>query len=94
MTDNLRNMIDTLLSEKVAKKGLHVIAISIHIFNKSIDLFALPEDKPKFEGLKKKVNAILAADVKKKKGGKYLKVKNPKTGKNRKGFYKLKSKKA
>lgn len=87
-------MIDSILSEKEAKNGLHVTAISIHIFNKSIDLFALPEDKPIYEVLKKSVNAILAADVKKKKGGKYLKVKNPKTGKNRKGFYKLKSKKS
>jgi hypothetical protein len=94
MTGNLRNMIDSILSEKEAKTGLHVTAISIHIFNRSIDLFALPEDKPKYDVLKKKVNAILAADVKKKKGGKYLKVKNPKTGKSRKGFYKLKSKKS
>jgi len=86
-------MIDSILSEKEAKNGLHVTAISMHIFNKSIDLFALPEDMPKYEVLKKKVNAILASEVKKKKGCKYLKVKNPKTGRNRKGFYKLKIKK-
>ena len=93
MPSNLRKMIDSILSEKDAKNGLHVTAISIHIFNKSIDLFALPEDKPKYEDLKKKVNAILASEVKKKKGGKYLKVKNLKTGKNRKGYYKLKIRK-
>jgi len=90
MAGDIRNMIDSILSEKDAKNGLHVTAISIHIFNQTIDLFALPEDKPKYEVLKKRVNAILAAEVKKKKGGKYRKVKNPKTGKNRKGYYKLK----
>lgn len=83
-------MIDSILSQKEAKNGLHVTAISMHIFNQSIDLFALPEEKLKYEVLKKKVNAILAAEVKKKKGGKYRKVKNPKTGKNWKGYYKLK----
>ena len=93
MHGNLRNMIDSILSEKDAKNGLHVTTISMHIFNQTIDLFALPEDNPKYEVLKEKVNVILAAEVKKKKGGKYLKVKNPKTGKNRKGFYKLKAKK-
>ena len=93
MTGNTRNLIESLLSEKEAKKGLHVNAISTHIYNETIDLFVLPEGKVNYEVLKKKVNAILASEVKKKKGGKYLKVKNPKTGKNRKGFYKLNSEK-
>ncbi len=93
MPGTLRNMIDSILSEKDAKQGLHVTAIAIHIFNQSIDLFSQPENKPNYELLKKKINAILASEVKKKKGGKYLKVINPKTGKGRKGFYKLKSKK-
>ena len=93
MPGNLRNMIDSILSEREAKNGLHVTAIAIHIFNETIDLFDAPENSLNYEVLKKKVNSILASEVKKKKGGKYLKVINPKTGKGRKGFYKLKSKK-
>jgi hypothetical protein len=89
MTGNIRTMIDSILSEKGAKKGLHVNVISAYIFNETVDLFALPEDQMDYQVLKKKVNAILAAGVKKKKGGKYRKVKNPKTEKFRKGFYKI-----
>lgn len=69
MTGSLRNMIDSILSEKDAKQGLHVAAKTIHIFNQSIDLLSQPDDKPNYELLKKNINAILAAEVKKKKGG-------------------------
>ena len=90
MSSNIRNLIESILSEKKAKNGLHVTAIAMHIHNESINLFEAPDNSLNYEVLKKKVNAILAAEVKKKKGGKYRKVKNPKTGKNRKGYYKLK----
>ena len=90
MTDNIRSMIDAILSEKEAKNGLHINAISTHIFNESGNLFQLPEDKLNYDDIKKKVNSILAADVKKKSGGMYVKVKNSKTGKDKKGFYKKK----
>ncbi len=93
MTGNRSTMIESILSQKEAKNGLHVNVIAAHIFNKTINLFEAPEHALNYEVLKKKVNAILSAEVKKKKGGKYLKVINPKTGKGRKGFYKMKSKK-
>ncbi|MEI7523436.1 MAG: hypothetical protein WCJ95_03855 [Mariniphaga sp.] len=92
MTINIRSIIETILSQKEAKNGLHVNVISTHIFNETIDLFEDPENGINYDLLKKKVNGILAAEVKKKKGGKYLKVINPKTGKGRRGFYKLKFK--
>ena len=93
MTGNIRTLIDSILSEKEAKNGLHVRVISTHIFNESTNLFELAEDKLNYDSLKKKVNSILANEVKKKKGGKYLKVKNVQTGKDKKGFYRLKSQK-
>ena len=69
MTIDIRSIIDTILSQKEAKKGLHVNVISTHIFNETINLFEAPENAPNYELLKKNINAILAADVKKKKGG-------------------------
>jgi hypothetical protein len=44
-----------------------------------------------FDKLKRKVNRILANDVKKKRKNVFVKVINPKTNKYRKGVYKLKS---
>lgn len=44
-----------------------------------------------FENLKRKINRILANDVKKKKKNVFMKVINPKTAKFRKGYYKMKS---
>jgi hypothetical protein len=43
-----------------------------------------------FDNLKKKVNRILANDVKKKRKNVFIRVINPKTNKFRKGYYKIK----
>jgi translation elongation factor EF-Ts len=87
---NLKESIREILSDKKAKRdGLHVRHIALHIRNHNNTLFSDVNDID-FDILKKKVNRILANDVKKKRNSVFMKVINPKTNKFRKGYYKLK----
>jgi hemerythrin-like domain-containing protein len=91
---DLRESINQILSDKKAKReGLHVKHIARHILNSNNTLF--PDETElvfnDFENLKRKITRILATDVKKKKNRRFVRVKNPKTGKFRRGVYKLKS---
>jgi len=73
-----------------AKKELHVRDISTHLMNKySSELFN--EAPLIFEKVLEKVNRILNNEAKK-SDTIFAKVKNPKTRKDRKGYYKLKRK--
>ncbi len=85
----LKESIIQILSDKKARKeGLHVKHIARHIHNSNNTLFSDGSDD--FETLKKRVNRILANDVKKKKNRRFAKVKNLKTTKFKRGVYKLK----
>jgi hypothetical protein len=90
---NLRESIIHVLSDKKAKReGLHVRHIARHIFNSNYTLFT-DETELKFDDLeilKRKVNRVLANDVKKKRKNIFVRVKNPKTNKFRRGVYTLK----
>lgn len=74
------------MSLSVSLKGMHVRYITMHILNLNITLFSDGNDIS-FDVFKKKVNRILANDVKKKAGNIFMRVKNPKTNKFRKGYY-------
>jgi hypothetical protein len=88
---NLKESILQILSDKKAKRdGLHIKHIALHICNHNNNLFS-GMNEINFDVLKKKVNRILANDVKKKRNNIFVKVLNPKTNKYRKGVYKLKS---
>jgi len=92
MTDikpDIRSKIENILSRKEAKSGMHVDDISTIIFNEK-GLFQEEFANQPFEDIKKKVMSVLASDVKKKSGAKYVHVKNPKTGKDKKGWYRIK----
>jgi hypothetical protein len=87
---NLKESIRELLSDKKAKRdGLHVRHIARHIYNINNNLFS-DENDIGFDVLKRKINRILANDVKKKRNSVFIKVINPKTNTFRKGYYKLK----
>lgn len=87
MEPNLKEFIRRILSiPKIKSSGLHIDDIATHIKNENTSLFSETES---FEALKRKVNSILLADVKRKTGNEFSKVRNPKTGKYKKGFYKL-----
>ena len=88
---HLKESIQKILSDKKAKReGLHVRHIARHILNNNNNLFSEGNDIS-FGIFKRKVNRILANDVKKKRKNVFMRVKNPKTNKFRKGYYKLKS---
>lgn len=79
-----------ILSDKKAKRdGLHVKHIARHIHNFNNNLFSDVNENG-FDILKRKVNRVLANDVKKKRKNMFVKVINPKTNKFKKGYYKLK----
>jgi hypothetical protein len=87
---NLKISICQILSDQRAKReGLHVKHIARHIYNLNNNLFSNGNETD-FEILKRKVNRILANDVKKKRKNLFVKVINPKTNKYRKGYYRLK----
>lgn len=87
---NLKESIRIILSDRKAKKeGLHIKHIARHILNMHNNLFADGNDL-NFDKLKIKVTRILSNDVKKKRGCEFVRVKNPKTDKFRRGIYKLK----
>ncbi|MDD4192473.1 MAG: hypothetical protein PHI28_14165 [Mangrovibacterium sp.] len=87
---NLKESICEILSDKKAKRyGLHVRHIALHICNHNNNLFSVVNEND-FDNLKRKVNQILSADVKKKRNNLFVKVVNPKTNKFRKGYYRLK----
>lgn len=87
---NIKESIYQILSDKKAKRdGLHVKHIARHIHNLNNNLFS-DLSEIGFDILKRKVNRILANDVKKKRKNMFVKVINPKTNKFRKGYYKLK----
>jgi hypothetical protein len=85
----LRVLIRNVLSLAKAKKdGLHVKHIARIIINESRTLFS-DESEFNFDEIKRKVNAILLQDIRK-KNSEFKRVKNPKTKKYRKGVYKIK----
>ena len=87
---NLKESILLILSNKKAKRdGLHVKHIARHIHNINNNLFSDVNENG-FDILKRKVNRILANDVRKKRKNMFVKVLNPKTNKFRKGYYRLK----
>ena len=86
---DIRSRIEIILSRKEAKSGLHVDDISTSIFNEK-GLFTEELENQSFEDIKKKVMSILASDVKKKSGAKYVHVRHSKTGKDKKGWYRIK----
>jgi len=90
---SLRESIIQILSDKKAKRdGLHVKHIARHVHNNKNSLFT---DEPilEFEKLMLRINRILLYDINKKQKGMFVRVVNPKTGKYRKGFYKLNNQK-
>ena len=88
---NLKESIFQILSDKKAKRdGLHVKQIARHIHNINNNLFSVMNETD-FDVLRRKINRILANDVKKKRNNLFVKVVNPKTDKFRKGVYKLKA---
>ncbi len=88
---NLKESICEILSDKKAMRdGLHVKHIARHIHNLNNNLFSEVNENG-FDILKRKINRILANDVKKKRNYLFVKVVNPKTKKFRKGYYRLKS---
>ncbi|MDR1884254.1 MAG: hypothetical protein LBR26_15960 [Prevotella sp.] len=85
-----KESVSEILAE--SKDGLHVKDITTHLINKySNDLFNQSEHLD-YEKVLKRVNGILANDVKKGINSIFSKVKNPKTKKDKKGEYKLKQK--
>lgn len=91
---DLKESICQILSDKKAKReGLHVKHIARHIFNSNYTLFS-DETEMKFDNFdnfKRKVNRILINDVKRKRNSMFVRVKNRKTKKFRKGVYRLKT---
>jgi len=88
---NLKESIFQILSDKKAKRdGLHVKHIARHIHNINNNLFSVMNETD-FDVLRRKINRILANDVKKKRNNLFVKVVTPKTNKFRKGVYKLKA---
>ncbi len=88
---NIKESICEILSVKKAKReGLHVKHIARYIHNLNSNLFSDVNENG-FDILKRKVNRILANDVKKKRNNVFIKVVDPKTNKYRKGVYKLKT---
>lgn len=87
---DLKESIKEILSEKKARKeGLHINHIVAHIINRDKNLFSDGEVDGK-EELKKKITALLNNNVRN-ANSEFSKVKNPKTNKFKKGWYKLKS---
>lgn len=86
---DLKESIRQILSDKKAKKeGLHVNHIVAHIINNNSSLFP-DKDELGREELKKKVGAFLSNNVKRSNSD-FSKVKNSKTNKFKKGWYKIK----
>ncbi len=87
---NLKESIIQVLTDKKAKReGLHIRHIAKHVFNSSRVLFSEGPEQD-YEKLLVKVNRILLYEANKKQKGIFIRVINPKTKKNRKGWYKLK----
>lgn len=84
---NLKEEILKVLSKH--KKGIHIDKIVNEIISLNNDLFSGNEIKDR-EQIKTEINSILYRDVKKKSGNEFAKANNPKTGKEGKGWYKLK----
>lgn len=79
-----KDLISLILSDKDTKAGLHIsnIVDRIVLLNEGGD-----DNK---ETITKRVQTILSQDVRKKGTNVFVKVKNSKTGKERRGYYKLK----
>ena len=87
---SLKESIQKVLSDKeVKREGLQVKYIAMHILNNNNTLFSEGSDIS-FDVFKRKVNRILANDVKKKRKNVFMRVLNPKTNKFKRGYYKLK----
>jgi Holliday junction resolvase-like predicted endonuclease len=88
---NLKEDIKKLLNQKEYRtNGVHVSDITTYVINEHTDLFSSNELKDR-DKLQTKINNILLSDVKKKIGNEFSKVRNSKTGKDKKGFYKIKN---
>ncbi|MDR1762885.1 MAG: hypothetical protein LBR64_02850 [Dysgonamonadaceae bacterium] len=75
--------------QPAGSSGLQVEIIALHLINKFLGLFdAKPLDREK---VKSKVNRILLADVKRKRGSVFARAINPKTGRPFRGRYRVKS---
>lgn len=85
-TRQLKEQIKEYLSGQACKGGKHVSDIADTIY------LIYGGDGDNKEDLLKKINALLSREAKK-KGGDFVKAKNPKTGKDRKGCYKLRREK-
>jgi len=83
-----KELIECILSEKGASNGLHLKAIATNIINaQNTELF---EENPLvFDEVYKAISALLAREVKK-TNTLFCKVKNPKTRKDKKGWYRIK----
>lgn len=87
----IKEEIRKVLSEKENKRvGLHISEIADKIIAAKNNLFSGNELPDKVQ-LQTRINGILLSDVNKKSGSEFSKVKNPKTNKFRKGFYKVRS---
>jgi hypothetical protein len=87
-----KESINEILSLDEARSGLHISSIARHLVNKYTDLFAETEPLD-FDKVLLKVSRILMSDVKS-RNGYFEKVVNPKTRKNRRGYYKIRSNRA
>ena len=88
MTLDYKELVEIVLTEKGNANGLHLKDITNKIIeSQSGGLF---EESPlEYEDVYKKVSALLAREVRKSTSF-FTKVKNPKTRKDKKGFYKIK----
>ena len=94
MDMNLREEIKKLLEMKEYKtNGVHVSDITNFIINEHNDLFSLIELRDR-DKLQVKINRLLLYDIKKKSGREFSKVKNSITGKDKRGYYKIKNTKS
>lgn len=87
-TTQLIDIIKETLSNKVAKNGLHVGAITLNVMNMTRNIFDEPANK---EVLKVRINRVLNRESKR-ENGLFARVKNPKTNKFRRGVYALNNK--
>jgi hypothetical protein len=82
---NKESIYDVL--EQAGRRGLHITSITLLLVNRFTQLFdEAPLDKNK---VKLKVRRILLYEVQKKRNGLFVRVKDPKTQKYRRGRYRV-----
>jgi len=88
MNIDFKDLVQIILSEKAAAHGLHLKDITNRIISsQSGGLF--DETPLEFDEVYRKISILLSKEVKKPTSN-FTKVKNPKTKKDKKGFYKIK----